>query len=85
MPVWRDSPWVCTLADDERHLGHIVKEDGWVAFDATHPGETGQGIRHLGTFSSIVSAKEAVERSVAVHNPMRGPRTSVAAATMSIQ
>jgi hypothetical protein len=94
MPTWHDSAWVCALADDERHLGHIVKDDGakedgvkeggWVAFDATHPGETGQGIRHLGTFSSVVAAKQAVERSVAVHNPMRAPRTFVSAA-VSIQ
>jgi hypothetical protein len=71
MPAWRDSPYVCTLSDNERHLGHIVKENEWIAFDATHPGDTGLGIRQLGAFSNVVSAKEAVERSVAIQRPVR--------------
>ncbi len=78
MPAWRDSPYVCTLSDNERHLGHILKEDDWVAFDATHPGETGIGIRHLGAFPSVASAKDAVERSVAIYRPARASRANAA-------
>jgi hypothetical protein len=77
-PAWRDSPYVCTLSDNERHLGHIVKENEWVAFDATHPGATGLGIRQLGTFASVLSAKEAVEQSVAIHRPTWALRSTAA-------
>jgi len=82
IPAWRDSPYVCTLSDNERHLGHIVKENEWIAFDATHPGDTGLGIRQLGAFSSVAAAKEAVERSVAVHRPARALRSSAAATSI---
>jgi hypothetical protein len=78
IPAWRDSPYVCTLSDDERHLGHIVKENDWIAFDATHPGDSGRGIRQLGAYASVISAKQAVERSIAIHRPARALRTTAA-------
>ena len=53
---------VCAFADSERHLGHILKvESGWVAFDGTRLGESGQGFRVIGTFPDLDSAKIAVE------------------------
>jgi hypothetical protein len=67
MLAWRDSPFICALADNERHYGHIIREDDWIAFDATHPGENGASMRELGVFPSIASAKEAVERAAAVY------------------
>jgi len=64
--LWRDSPSVCALADDERHLGHIVKAgDSWLAFDATHPGGAGSGIRFLGSWMNTALAKCAVEQAIA--------------------
>jgi hypothetical protein len=61
-PAWRDSPEICALADQERHLGHIVQIGGrWFAFDATHSNEESKGFRNLGSFASMTSAKEAVE------------------------
>jgi hypothetical protein len=83
IPAWRDSPYVCALADGERHLGHVIKEDNWMAFDATHAGGNGKGIRQLGAFSSVISAKEAVERSVAIDSRIKSSR-AIAAGT-SIQ
>jgi hypothetical protein len=63
-PAWRNSQQICALADGERHLGHILRIGGrWYAFDATHPNETGDGFRGLGSFASIASAREAVELS----------------------
>ena len=62
--AWRHSASICALADGERHLGHIVQIGGrWYAFDATHFNEGSDGFRNLGSFASIVSAKEAVELS----------------------
>jgi hypothetical protein len=64
MPEWRDSASICALADGERHYGHIVKIDGrWHAFDGTHSDPDGTGFLRLGSFSSMGSAKQAVERS----------------------
>jgi hypothetical protein len=63
-PVWRDSAEICALADEERHLGHILRVGGrWHAFDATHFNEESNGFRRLGSFASKSAAKEAVERS----------------------
>jgi len=60
--VWRNSPEICALADGERHLGHTVRIGGrWYAFDATHFNERADGFRNLGSFASLVSAREAVE------------------------
>ena len=64
--TWRDSPAVCALADDHRHLGHIVKAgDYWLAFDATHSGGTNSGFRLLGSWTNIAFAKCAVELAIA--------------------
>jgi len=60
--AWRDSNSICALADDERHWGHILRIGGrWYAFDATHFNERADGFRNLGSFASLVSAREAVE------------------------
>jgi len=49
-----------------RHLGHIVWNEGrWTAFDATHPDDTGNGFKDLGTFGTIAGARAAVEGSCA--------------------
>jgi hypothetical protein len=66
LPLWRDSPHICALADSERHFGHIVKEDQWIAYDATHSASCGEGMLRVGRFPTPEMAKEAVERSVAV-------------------
>jgi hypothetical protein len=63
--TWRISKYVCALEDDERHLGHVVKTDKWHAYDATHLNLQEDGIRYLGHFSDLESAKAAVETSVA--------------------
>ena len=64
--IWRDSPSVCALADDQRHLGHIVKAGNcWLAFDATHFNETGTGFCLLGSWTNIAVAKRAVEGAFA--------------------
>jgi hypothetical protein len=63
--VWRDSDTICALADGERHLGHTLKIGGrWHAFDGTHLNAESNGFRFLGTFASVASAKEAIERSL---------------------
>jgi hypothetical protein len=63
-PVWRNSHSVCALADDERHLGHVLKVGGrWHAFDATHFNEELNGFRFLGSFASLAAGKEAVGQS----------------------
>jgi hypothetical protein len=67
--TWRDSPSVCALADDQRHLGHIVRAgDCWLAFDATRFNKTGTGFWLLGSCVNIATAKCAVELAVA-ENP----------------
>ena len=70
-PEWRDAEDICTFADCDRHLGHIVNTGGhivntgeWEAFDAIHPNDTGDGFRRLGVFPTVSSAKTAVERAV---------------------
>ena len=64
--TWRDSPSVCALADNHRHLGHIVKAgDYWLAFDATHSGGTNCGFCLLGSWTNIALAKCAVELAIA--------------------
>ena len=61
---WKNSATICALADGERHYGHIVKIDGrWYAFDATHSDREGTRFLRLGSYASIRSAKQAVERS----------------------
>lgn len=66
--TWRDSGSICSLADVERHWGHIVRADKlWLAFDATHVNETGTGFRFLGSCTSIAAAKHAVEQLLEHH------------------
>ncbi len=64
MPVWRDAEDICTFADCDRHLGHIVNTGDWQAFDGIHPNDAGDGFRPLGAFPTASSAKTAVERAV---------------------
>jgi hypothetical protein len=66
IPVWYDAGDLCALADDERHLGHVVNVGTWDAFDSIHPDADGSGVRHLGTFPNIEEAKAAVEKSVSL-------------------
>jgi hypothetical protein len=62
---WLNSPNVCGLSDETRHLGHIVLECGqWVAWDATHLNEEQNGFKHLGRFLHAIDAKAAVEAAV---------------------
>jgi len=64
--IWRDSPSVCALADDQRHLGHIVRAGNiWLAFDATHFSGTSSGFCLLGSWTNIALAKCAVELAIA--------------------
>jgi hypothetical protein len=61
--TWRDSSSVCSLADGERHLGHVLKAGNhWLAFDATHCNESGTGFLFLGCYASITAAKRAVDQ-----------------------
>jgi hypothetical protein len=63
LAVWRDSHSVCALADDRRHVGHIVRAGNcWLAFDATHANETGTGFRLVGCWQDVAAAKRAVEQ-----------------------
>ena len=64
MPVWCDAEDFCTLADGERHLGHIVYTGEWEAYDGTRPNDTGDGFRELGAFQTVALAKMAVEQAV---------------------
>ncbi len=61
--TWCNSSSVCSLADGERHLGHVVKASNqWFAFDATHINDSGTGFRFLGCYASVDAARRAVER-----------------------
>lgn len=64
MPVWCDAEDFCSLADGERHLGHIVYTGEWEAFDAIHSNDIGNGFKELGAFPNIILAKLAVEQAV---------------------
>ena len=64
IPVWRSSGRDYALADQERHLGHVIEVDRWQAFDATKMNDAQNGFRYLGGFDSVAEAQEAVERSV---------------------
>jgi hypothetical protein len=69
LPVWRISEHICALADDERHLGHVVKTDRWLAFDATKLNTAENGFRYLGSFVNVTAAREAVEKSIPCASP----------------
>jgi hypothetical protein len=62
--TWYDTTGsICSFADDERHLGHVLSAlDQWVAFDATHGNKTGTGFCFLGCHASVAAAKRAVEQ-----------------------
>lgn len=64
MPAWRDGEDLCALADGDRHLGHVVNEGQWQAFDAIHPSHASYGFRHIGTFATLDAAKAAVEQAI---------------------
>lgn len=76
-PLWRDGEDLCALADGDRHLGHIVNDGEWHAFDAIHPNHASHGFRHLGTFGSMDEAKAAVERAVSERQHKARSATSV--------
>jgi hypothetical protein len=60
--TWRDSSEVCALADNQRHLGHVVRAgDCWLAFDATRSNSAGTGFRLIGSWMDIAVAKRALE------------------------
>ena len=61
---WLDSELVCALADDYRHLGHLIRRKEWHAYDATQAGEKPEDFRFLGAFADLASAKQAVELAV---------------------
>src|SRR5258708_2538318 len=63
--IWRDSDHICTIADDERHFGHVVQLNRWNAYDATKLNAAGDGFRYLGEFDTVCDAKDAVEVSIA--------------------
>jgi hypothetical protein len=65
MRVWQRRGDVCTLADSDRHLGHIINLGVWHAFDAIHLNETGNGFKSVGLFATMDLAKAAVEQSIA--------------------
>jgi hypothetical protein len=61
---WRNSEYVGAFADDERHLGHVIRTEQWDAYDATRPNETSGGFKYLGAFVDLAAAMQAVESSV---------------------
>jgi hypothetical protein len=62
---WRDSETICAFCDRDRHLGHIIRANGWVAFDATRPSPRSGGFLRIGRYETAELARRAVERSVA--------------------
>ena len=62
---WRDSDFVCALADTDRHLGHLIMTGEWNAYDATRPNESSTGFKYLGAFDDLAVAKRVVELAVA--------------------
>ncbi len=64
-PVWRDGEELCAIADNFRHLGHIVRTDSWHAYDATKLNDVGDGFKYLGPHTTAKEAKGSVENSIA--------------------
>jgi hypothetical protein len=62
--TWHDAADICALEDGERHLGHVVHDEGWHAYDATKPNSAGNAVRELGRFDTAEDAKAAVELSL---------------------
>jgi hypothetical protein len=75
--MWRSSEYICALSDGDRHLGHVVENMGWHAYDAIHPAGTEGGFRYLGVFEDVTAAKGAVELSTgySVSNSSKQGRT----------
>jgi len=71
MRVWQQRGDVLTLADSDRHLGHIINLGVWHAFDGIHLNETGNGFKSVGLFDSIDLAKAAVEQSVSESSKLK--------------
>jgi hypothetical protein len=65
---WRDSEFVCALADTDRHLGHLIRREQWYAYDATQLDDASTGFKCLGAFVDLAIAKQVVEFAV-----WRGP------------
>lgn len=62
MHHWRESETLCALANEERHLGHVVQTgQRWMAFDGTHMNAENNGFLPLGAFATLAGAKAAVE------------------------
>jgi hypothetical protein len=61
---WRDSEFVCALADTDRHLGHLIRREHWYAYDATQPDDAASGFKCLGIFVDLATAKQVVELAV---------------------
>ncbi len=69
--VWRMGHNICALADNERHLGHILHiGNHWMAFDGTHVSDDGKGFRIIGSFTSSNAAKAAVEQALSEDVPV---------------
>jgi hypothetical protein len=62
---WHDSPYICTLSNGSRHLGHVVKLELWRAYDSVHLNDQQNGFRCPGEFKRLSDAKRAVEHSIA--------------------
>jgi hypothetical protein len=75
LPIWDDAADRSALADNERHLGHVIRyARKWGAYDATHRGDSGIGFRFLGFFESRQAAKFAVESHIARSEPPPGQK-----------
>ncbi len=61
---WRDSELVCALADTDRHLGHLIRNDHWYAYDATQWDDASKGFKCLCTFVELTAAKQILELAV---------------------
>ena len=70
-PSWQDSPYICALADDERHFGHVIKTENWHAYDATHSNPSSNDFKYLGEFTELEVAKSMVESAAARKSLMK--------------
>ncbi len=62
--IWRVSRSVGALTDGERHIGHVVRNQGrWDAFDATQLASDGEGFLLVGTFHTLEAAQQALEQA----------------------
>jgi hypothetical protein len=75
-PSWHDSPFICAIADSERHLGHVIKEEQWHAYDATHASLSSTGFLYLGAYDDLETAKTVVETATNCLGKVRISRAS---------